>query len=559
MTTRVSIRADRRRARYNPRVRACVAALALTAAAAGACDPSAGDGDRSHARGRSYRDPGTLIVGRVADAISLDPGRITDNESVEVVELVYDKLIQYGPGSNEIQPGLASSWQVSDDGRVWTFQLRRGVKFHDGAPLNADAVVFSWERQRDLRHPAHRDDATGAPFVYWDNTYRNIRTVEAVDSHTVRVTIERPYAPFEADLAMFPVAIVSPRAVLTYGADYYRHPVGTGPFRFVSWADGRIVLERNPHYWGGAPHVERLVFKAMPDARQRLVALESGAIDIAYSISPEELQFVALHPQLRLYQAPANNVSYLALNTARPPFDDVRVRRAANLAINKEPIVKLAYQGMAIVAHGALPPTQWAHHAPTARYGYDPVKARSLLAEAQREGRFDPARVHDFYVSLTPRPYLPDPELVARVLQANLAEVGLRTRLIVQPFADHLTSVQQGDHDLCLLGWVGDNGDPDNYLYVLFGSDNTMPGTARNVAFFRDAVIQDLLVAGQTTQQRDQRAAIYRQVQERLGLEAPWVPLAHSQVAIAARSDVQGIMLGPSTHVAFRHVRRDGE
>ena len=497
------------------------------------------------------RDPGTLIVGRVADAITLDPARVTDNESVEVCEQIYDTLLEYHPGSDTIEPGLATDWRVSEDGTVWTLDIRRGVTFHDGTPLDAHAVVFSLERQRDPNHPHHHED-----FAYWQNSYRNIEKVEATDDFTVQITIERRYAPFEATLAMFPVAIVSPTAVAERGDEYGNVPVGTGPFRFTSWDAGRIVLERNDDYWGGAPTVERLVFQAIPDGRQRLVALESGAIDIAYSIPPEELQFVELHPQLTLYRRPANNVAYMAMNTQKPPFDDVRVRRAANYALNKEPIVKLIYQGMAIPADGPLPPSQWGYHRIKSRYSYDPDRARELLAEAAADGVFDPGVRYRLYVPSTPRPYLPDPVGVARVIRANLADVGIDTELVIQEFREHRRDLQFGNHELALFGWVGDNGDPDNFLYVLFDRENTTPGLARNVAFFRDPEVHGLLVLGQESADREQREQIYARVQELIGQQAPWVPIAHSRVVVAARSDVGGILLSPTSHVHYDRVRK---
>ncbi len=502
------------------------------------------------------RDPATLVIGRAADAISLDPGRITDNESVEVCEQIYDKLLRYQSGSNTIEPGLATTWKASEEGRVWTFQLRKNVVFHDGTPLNAEAVVFSLERQRDPDHPFHDKDRSDLPFAYWENTYKNVTKIEAIGEYEVRITIERRYAPFEANMAMFPVAIVSPTAVKKWGPEYYRHPTGTGPFKFGSWEDGRIVLEKNEKYWDGVPDMQRLVFRAMPDGRQRLVALESGSIDVAYSIPPEELQFVELHPELRLYRNPANNVAYLAMNNTHPPFDDQRVRRAANFAVNKDPIVKLAYQGLAVSAEGPLPPTQWGYRASQQRYKYDPARARALLEEAAAAGAFDPEKTYDLYVSSTPRPYLPAPEVVARVLQANLNAVGLKTRLVVQGFRAHLSAVQRGEHDLCLLGWVGDNGDPDNFLYVLFDKDNTTPGIARNVAFYRDERTHELLVSAQVSSSREERAQIYAQVQDRIASQAPWVPIAHSEVAVAARRDVGGIVISPSTHIEFKSVKR---
>lgn len=546
-----------RRGNISP-VRVALSVYLGAIAALAACDPA----DALDAAGgqvvatRAVR-PGThgadtLIVGRPFDAIWLDPARVTDNESVEVTEQIYDRLLNYRPGTHEIEPGLAVAWETSDGGRVWTFKLRPGVRFHDGTPFDADAVVFSFERQRDPNHPFHRDD-----FQYWGGTYHNIVSIEAVDELTVRITIEEPYAPFEANMAMFPVAIVSPAAVRKWGDDYAEHPVGTGPFRLASWTRGdRIVLERNDDYWGGAPQIRTLVFRAIPDARQRLIALESGAIDIAYSIQPEELQFVQLHPDLELHRRPANNVAYLAMNTRHPPFDDVRVRRAANYAINKEPIVKLLYQGQAIAAEGPLPPTQWGYHRVDEPYRYDPARARELLAAAAADGRFRYDQTYTLYAPSTPRPYLPNPQGVARAVRANLADVGIKTELVVQPFDRHLDSVRRGVHDLCILGWVGDNGDPDNFLYVLFDRNNARVGSARNVAFLDDAELHGLLVWAQQSQDREEREHYYARAQRLIHELAPWVPLAHSQVNVAARRDLAGIVIGPSGQIDYKEVRR---
>jgi len=495
-----------------------------------------------------------MVVGRPADAISLDPARVSDNESGEVCEQIYESLLRYRPGSTRLEPGLAERWEMSTDGLVWTFHIRPGVTFHDGTPLDAGAVVFSLERQRNPQHPYHRRDKTGLEFAYVE-MLRVIRKVEATGPMTVRITVDRNYAPFEANMAMVAFAIISPSALASWREDYYLHPVGTGPFRFTEWQDGRIVLERNDTYWDKPPAIDRLVFRAIPDGRQRLIELESGAIDVAYSILPGELQFVDLHPDLQLYRAAANNVAYLAMNSTHPPFDDPRVRRAVNYAINKDPIVKLAYQGMATPASGPLPPTQWGHH-PVDTYRYDPQRASDLLKDAAADGHFDPFRVYRLYVPSTPRPYLPDPETVARVIQANLKAVGLQTELVVQGMKAHIEDAQNGEHDLALFGWVGDNGDPDNFLYMLLDQDNTTPGDARNVAFYRDAELHRLLIAAQQSMSRAEREAMYRRAQERIAAQAPWVPLAHSQVSVAARVDVGGIVVNPSTHVDFRGVKR---
>src|SRR5688572_527521 len=161
----------------------------------------------------------TVLVGRASDVIGLDPARITDSDSAEVTEQIFDHLVRYRASSTDIEPALALKWEVSDDGRVWTFHLRPNVFFHDGSAFGADAVVFSFDRQRDPHHPFHQPD-----FTYWENTFRNIQAVEKIDELTVRITIERPYAPFLANLAMFPVSIVSPTAVRRWGPDFARHP-----------------------------------------------------------------------------------------------------------------------------------------------------------------------------------------------------------------------------------------------------------------------------------------------------------------------------------------------
>lgn len=498
---------------------------------------------------------GTLIVGRPADAIGLDPARQTDNESVEVAEQIFEHLVRYSPTSLEVEPALATHWEVSEQGTVWTFHLRPGVRFHDGTPLDAEAVVFSFERQRDPFHPYHRPD-----FDYWENSYKKIiEKIEAIGPLTVRITIERPYAPFLASLAMFPVSIVSPTAVQRLGDDFSRNPIGTGPFRFASWVPGdRIVLERNEDYWGEPPRLERLVFRTIPDARQRLVALEGGAIDVAYALLPEELQFVELHPELRLARVAGQNVAYLAMNTQHPPLDDVNVRRAVNHAVNKIPIVKLVYQGLGVPASGPLPPTIWSWRGDVVDYPYDRGRARRLLDEAAAAGRFVPGRKLRFYVPRTPRTYLPDPERVARVIQRNLAEVGIDTELVVQDFARHLADVQSGRHDLCLLGWAGDNGDPDNFLFLLDRS-NTVPGQARNVAFYQNAELHGLLVYARETLDRAERERLYLRAQEIVAADAPWVPLAHAQVAVASHRGVRGLAIHPSALIYYAGVGREDD
>ncbi|HEV7559083.1 MAG TPA: ABC transporter substrate-binding protein, partial [Kofleriaceae bacterium] len=382
------------------------------------------------------RDPGTLVVAQAAAPLSLDPIRSTDSESIEVGQLLYEGLVRWRPGTLDLEPGLATAWSVSADGKRWTFTLRDGVRFHDGTFLDADSVVFSFKRLQDPAHPNYLAEAT-----YWRALLKDVVDERAIDRLTVEIRVGRPYAPLLADLAIFP--IVSPTAVAIWGDKFPAHAVGSGPFQLESWTVGeQVVVRRFPDYWDHPPGLERIVFQVVVDARQRLIDLESGSVDLARSILPDEQPFVELHPDLALHHTPGNDVSYLAFNTMHPPFDDVRVRRAANLAINKEPIVKLAYQGRAVTADSPLPPTQWAYRSPRTHYDYDPAAAKRLLAAAAADGKFEPDRVLKLYAPTTPRPYLAQPERVARYLQAALDQVGIKTELVLQPYAVHRISVQ---------------------------------------------------------------------------------------------------------------------
>jgi peptide/nickel transport system substrate-binding protein len=490
----------------------------------------------------------TVTVGRPADAILLDPARVTDGESSEVCEQIFEHLIRHRAGSTAIEPALATSWEVASDGRSITFHLRHDVRFHDGTPMDADAVVFSFDRQRDVGHPHHERD-----FAYWESTYRNIQRIEKLDEYTIRILIDRPYAPFLANLAMFPASIVSPQAVRRWGSAFARHPVGTGPFALVEWVPGdRIVLRRNPDYWEGPPRLARLVYRAIAGDEERLAALESGAIDVAYELAPKDLGYVALHPDLQLLRMAANNVCYLAMNVTRPPFDDLRVRQAVNHAINKALITRLLYQSLATPAQGPLPPILWGYEPDVPRYPYAPDRARDLL-EAARPRL---ARRPRFYVTSTPRPYLPAPERVAAVIARNLHDIGLDVELVVQAHQAHLTSIARGEHDLCLSGWTGDNGDPDNFLYTLFDRDNTYGEHAANLSFYRSGEVHGLLASAQESSDLKQRERLYSRVQRLIAADAPCVPLAHAEVAVGVRRDLQGLELHPSAMVSYRRAWR---
>ncbi len=506
--------------------------------------------------GLAGRDPvperaATLVIARPSDSVSLDPARTTDTDSAEVDALLYDTLVRHHAETGELTPWLARSWSVDDLGTTWTFALRPGVRFSDGTPLDAAAVVWNLARQVDPTHPYHRGH-----FVAWDSGVVRIEQLEAVDDLTVRLRLAAPYAPFLASLSRPQLAIVSPTAAATAGDDFGHHPVGSGPYVLERWVPGeRITLARNPGYWGPRPGFARLVFQVEPDPRQRLVDLESGAVDLSRGVRPDELGYVALHPGLVLRRPPSNNVVYLAFHCGRKPFDDREVRAAIALAIDKVAIVRAAYQDLAIPASSAVPPTQWGHYHDPVAVGPDLATARALLAARATAGAIDLGRTYTLYVPSTPRAYLPDPELLARALRTNLEAVGLTIDVVMQPIERHRADTGAGVHDLAVFGWSGDIDDPDDYLSLL-SSAAIGPGWSRNIAFYREPVVDDLLDRARREGRRPQREALYVELQQRLAHDLPWVPLAHAQSAIAARDELSGIFLGRGAVIDYASIRR---
>lgn len=491
----------------------------------------------------SHRD--RLVIGRAADATNLDPARAVDIESLEISEHVFGRLVRFAPGRLDPEPDLATSWTVSPDGTVWTFELRRGVRFHDGTPLDAEAVVFSFERQLVADHPAHAGD------FLWARAYQNIRRVKAEGPFRVRFEIDRPFAPFLANLAMGPGAIVSPAAVRRSGPMFGRRPVGAGPYRLKEWVPGdRITLVRNPDYWDSAPRTNTLVFLVLAGAQQRLQALESGTADVVQQVPPDELTLLRLHPDLKVARAPAAQVAYLAFNTQRRPLDDPRVRRALSHAVPHDAIVRFVYQGMAAAALGPMPPNVWGSRSDVVTYGYDLDRARRLLATAG----VDPATVRPLKLVAprVPRPYLPAPERVAAAVQSNFAALGLRVEVVLLDPVPHMRALWAGEHDLALHGWFADNGDPDSFLYTLLDSDNTTGSRPSNIAFYRNGYFHDLITQAQRSADRTERERLYSQAQAILATEAPWVPLAHPEVVFAMHDRVRGLVLQPSGMALYR-------
>jgi len=531
-------------------------ALILFAAfVAGAC--GGGDADSKAAKGggpsAAAKPRGTLIFTRQGDASDLDPAVATDGESVMVTTNVFDTLVTTKPGTIELVPGLADKWTRSPDGLKWTFHLRE-AKFHDGTQVDADAVVFSFLRQKDPNHPAHVGD-----FGTWEDLFGSVTDVVAVDPRTVEIRLDRPFAPFLSTMAIYAAAIVSPTAWKSEGVDpatgkykykFTEKPVGSGPFKFVRWTRKEtIVLAAFDGYWGGPPGCATVIFKVVKEPDKRLLDIENEQSNLMIGLAPQHIARVRENPKLALEMQPGINIGYLAMNCAKKPFDDVRVRQAVAFALSKEKIKKAAYDGQGDIAVTPCPTMLPGHLAIDDRK-QDVEKAKKLLAEAGFPNGFETT----LWCGDISRAYMPAPSSVATQIQQDLERVGVRVKTSVVPWTQYLKDTKEGKHDMCLLGWMCDYGDTDDYLYVLLDKDNAREGTASNVSFYKGEKYHELVNKARYALDDKERVRLYEEAQRIVFDEVPMVPLM-SMPDIRVRSPkVKGYSIFPAGGEWFHDV-----
>ena len=503
----------------------------------------------------------TLVFCSEGSPEALNPALITTTTGMNAARPIFNNLVEFVPGSTRIMPGLAESWTVSDDGLTYTFKLRAGVTFHSSRAfkpsrdLNAEDVAFSLLRQWKEDHPYYR--VSNASFDYFKDMEMPelLTAVDAPDPRTVRITLARPEAPFLANLAM-PFAVIHSAE---YAAEMLRagtperldqEPIGTGPFSFAGYQkDVTLRYRAFPEHWAGRPPLDALIFSITPNPVVRLTKLKAGECQVMALPSPSDTAEIAANTALTLMQQEGLNVGYLALNTTRPPFDDVRVRRAINMALDKAAIVAAVYRGAGAVAKNPVPPTLWSYNDSIKDYPYDPVQAQRLLAEVGLSQGFDT----DLWYMPVSRPYNPNAKRVAEMIQTDLARIGVRANLMSDEWSRYRARIQAGEHMMALYGWTGDNGDPDNFLHVLLGCASARTG-GNNIAKWCNTEYDALVTRAKLTANQSERERLYGQAQEVFKREAPWVPLAHSVVFMATRKTVSGFRMDPLGRHAFEAV-----
>ncbi|MGI4861408.1 MAG: ABC transporter substrate-binding protein [Janthinobacterium lividum] len=501
-----------------------------------------------------------LIVCTEASPDGFDPVRYSTltitNASADVV---FDGLVAYDTATGKIAPALAQSWDVDASGMIYTFHLRHNVPFQTtryfkpGRTFDADDVVATFDRMTNPENPWRKaQPGVVLPSVLSQQIPSLVRSVEKVDASTVRITLSRPDAAFLATLSMGFASIYSAEYMAQLlkrapdaGAALNAQPVGTGPFVFQGYLrDATVRYAANPAYWGGKPGVQGLIYAITPDSGVRRQKVLAGECDIALAPAPEDVAAARKAPALKVLEVPGFMTSFVAVNTQRPGLDNVLVRRAINLAFDRDGYVRTVFRGSAAAALAPYP----GKNVVATAYGYDPAQARKYLAQAGRgKGLSLTIWTRSKGSTLNPAP-----EVGAQLLQADLVKVGIDAHIKTLEWGELLHEIKQGQYDLLFMGWAGDNGDPDNFMSPLFSCAAIQGGT--NFQRVCDSALDSEITQGKSRSSTVKRAQAYASALARVRDQAAWIALAHPSVSALVRNGVSGYRVSPFGRVDFSKV-----
>ncbi|MCK5932598.1 MAG: ABC transporter substrate-binding protein [Fulvimarina manganoxydans] len=500
----------------------------------------------------------TLVYCSEGSPEGFDPALYTAGTTFDASSrAVYNRLVEFKHGSTEIEPGLAESWEVSEDGTEYTFKLRPDVKFQTTdfftptRALNADDVIYSFERQLSGDN-AWNQYVPGASWEYFNGMGFPdlIKSIEKVDDLTVKFTLNRPEAPFLADLAMDFASIMSKEYADQLEANgnmeqLNQQPLGTGPFQFVAYQpDAVIRYKAHPDYWAGKQPIDDLVFAITSDASVRAQKLLANECQIMPYPNAADVASMKDNDALNVLEQEGLNVAYMAYNTTQAPFDNVEVRKALNMAINKEAIIDAVFQGAAVPAKNPIPPTMWSYNDAIKDDPYDPDAAKKMLEEA---GVTDLSM--KIWAMPVSRPYMLNARRAAELMQADLQKIGVNSEVVSYEWGEYLDKSKAKDRDgAVMLGWTGDNGDPDNFLDTLLGCDAV---GGNNRAQWCNEEFDALVSKAKEISDQGERAKLYEQAQEVFKREAPWLTIDHSTVVMPMQKSVQNFVQDPLGYHRF--------
>jgi dipeptide transport system substrate-binding protein len=489
-----------------------------------------------------------------------DPGQYTTGTDFDAsAETMFNRLTQFERGGTKVIPGLATQWEVSDDGKTYTFHLREGVKFHTTEyfkptrAFNADDVLFTFNRMLDKDHPFRKAYPTEFPYFTDMGMDKNIAKLEKVDEHTVKFTLNDVDAAFIQNLAMSFASIQSAEyadQLLKQGkaADINQKPIGTGPFVFSKYQkDAQIRYKGNKDYWKPEDvKIDNLIFAISTDASVRMQKLKKNECQVTLFPRPADIKPLQEDKKLQMPEQAGFNLGYIAYNVMDKvkgsneanPLAQLKVREALDMAVNKQQIIESVYQGAGQLAENAMPPTQWSYDSTIKDAKYDPEKAKQLLKEAGiKEGT-----EITLWAMPVQRPYNPNAKLMAEMLQSDWAKVGIKAKIVSYEWGEYIKRSKGGEQGAMLIGWSGDNGDPDNWLGTLYSCD-AMSGNNFSKWCFKP--YDDLIKQAKATSDQAKRTELYKQAQHILKEQVPITPIAHSTVYQPMSTSVKDFRISP--------------
>ena len=489
-----------------------------------------------------------------------DPGQYTTGTDFDAsAETMYNRLSQFQRGGTAVEPGLATSWDVSPDNLTWTFHLRDGVKFHTTPyfkptrEFNADDVLFTFNRMLDKDMPFRKAYPTEFPYFTDMGMDKNIAKVEKVDDKTVKFTLNTVDAAFIQNLAMSFASIQSAEyadKLLKEGkpADINQKPIGTGPFVFKSYQkDTNIRYTGNKDYWKPEDvKIDNLIFAITTDPSVRMQKLKKNECQVTLYPRPADLQALKADPNLKMPDQAGFNLGYIAYNVMDKikgsnepnPMAQLKVRQALDMSVNKQQIIDSVYQGAGQLAVGSMPPTQWSYDTTIKDSAYNPEKAKELLKEAG----IKPGTEITLWAMPVQRPYNPNAKLMAEMLQSDWAKIGINAKIMTYEWGEYIKRSKGGENGAMLIGWSGDNGDPDNWLGTLFGCDAI---EGNNFSKWCNPQFDKLVKAAKATTDVAERTKLYQEAQQLIKQQVPMTPIAHSTVYQPMRKNVEGFKISP--------------
>ena len=495
-----------------------------------------------------------------------DPAQYTTGTDFDAsAETVFNRLVQFERGGTQVVEGLATRWDVADDGLSYTFHLREGVQFHTtdyftpSRTFNADDVLFTFNRMLDRNMPFRKAYPTEFPYFTDMGMDKNILKVEKLDEHTVRFTLASVDAAFIQNMAMSFASIQSAEyaeQLLKQGkpTDLNQKPIGTGPFVFSKYQkDAQIRFKGNKRYWlPDDVKLDNLIFAITTDASVRMQKLKKNECQVTLFPRPADIEPLKNDPNLNMPHQAGFNLGYIAYNVTNPikgtttpnPMAQLKVRQALDMAVNKQQIIDAVYQGAGQLAVNAMPPTQWSYDDTIKDVTYDPEKAKALLKEAGvKEGT-----EITLWAMPVQRPYNPNARLMAEMLQADWAKIGIKATIVSYEWGEYMKRAKAGENGAMLIGWSGDNGDPDNWLGTLYGCDAV---NGNNFSKWCDPAYDTLIKQAKATSDQARRTELYKQAQHIIKAQVPITPIAHSTVYQPMRKTVQDFKISPFSLNAF--------